>query len=109
MVEKNCKKCFYYDVCYAVGRMPERAETCTKYVPDVEEVRHGEWKVYNKTMFGSDHKCSLCGNLADEDNSGNFAILTKYCSNCGAKMYGQTPEKIDHDSLCETETWKVGE
>lgn len=56
---------------------------------DVMEVKHGKWIAYKKTMFGSDYKCSLCGNIADEDNRGNFAILTKYCSNCGAKMDGQ--------------------
>jgi hypothetical protein len=55
---------------------------------DVVEVKHGEWIAHNKTMYGSDYSCSLCGNIADEDNRGKFAILTKYCSNCGAKMDG---------------------
>lgn len=59
---------------------------------DVVEVKHGEWVKYSTDLYGSNHKCSKCGNLADEDNSGHYAILTNYCSNCGAKMDGGKTE-----------------
>lgn len=55
--DKNCKKCFHHDVCYAMGRMPERAETCTKYAPTadvVEVVRCGKckhWKFKRKGVI----------------------------------------------------------
>ena len=55
---------------------------------DVVEVRYGEWIKYCTGLYGSNYKCSKCGNLADEDNSGHYAIFTNYCSNCGAKMNG---------------------
>ena len=53
---------------------------------DVTEIRRGHWVIYYKNVFGYGYKCSLCGNLADEDNKGYHAILTNYCSKCGAKM-----------------------
>lgn len=67
--------------------------TCLKSVlqqptADVVEVRRGEWIKYCTGLYGSNYKCSKCGNLADEDNSGHYAIFTNYCSNCGAKMEG---------------------
>lgn len=53
---------------------------------DVEEVKHGYWTKYSTELFGSNYKCSECGNRALEDNCGCFSILTNYCCECGATM-----------------------
>lgn len=44
---------------------------------DVVEVVHGEWIKYKAVHY----KCSICGNRVG-------GIITKYCSECGAKMDG---------------------
>ena len=62
---------------------------------DVEEVKHGEWKMeYNETRSTRGrlirNKLFTCSNC----NRRNGRITTKYCSNCGAKMDGgKTNEK----------------
>ena len=33
---KSCYACIHEKVCYAMGRMPERAETCSCYLPNNE-------------------------------------------------------------------------
>jgi hypothetical protein len=86
MAEKNCKLCFHYDVCYAVGRMLERAETCSKYAPDVVEVKHGNWIFYND---GSG-TCSVCGR--HQKHIWDMCSWQKYCGHCGAKMDGGKTE-----------------
>ena len=53
---------------------------------DVVEVVHGKWIPRNKSLLGSDYHCSICGNIANESNSGHYDRLTHYCSNCGARM-----------------------
>ena len=64
MAEKNCKLCFHYDVCYAVGRMPERAETCSKYATDVVEVVRCKDCIHRRVPA----RCSLwMGTLGDND------------------------------------------
>lgn len=80
MAKRSCTECFHSDVCYAMGRWPERAETCTKYYAtvNVAEVRHGKW-TENKTEYFL-YGCSLCGYRVD--NEYNF------CPECGAKMDG---------------------
>lgn len=90
MAEKNCKYCFHYDVCYAVGGMTERAETCTKYAPaaDVVEVKHGKWYRHDKKIHGDTcYYCSECERMALTD-CGMVWELTSYCPFCGAKMDG---------------------
>ena len=88
MGEKNCKLCFHYDVCYAARRIPERAEGCSKYAPDVQEVRHGHWvewyppKEYIITGEEMLYCCSVC-DAKYEDVEGY-----KYCPYCGADMRG---------------------
>lgn len=94
MTEKNCKLCFHYDVCYAVGSMSERAETCSKYAPDVEEVRHGEWKEETKFIITDD---------PDDDGYWRTVYICSECErkewrkepycHCGAKMDGGTNEE----------------
>ena len=61
---------------------------------DVEEVKHGYWE--QMKAYKSLYVCSRCGDLFPDYKS-------DYCPSCGAKMDGVT--KIDHDSLCETETY----
>jgi hypothetical protein len=88
MAEKNCRLCFHYDVCYAVGRMTERAESCAKYTPDVVEVKHGEWVEYPSDAY---MKCSVCGMEYAKEKMPN---IVGYCPNpnCGAKMDGGKKE-----------------
>jgi rubrerythrin len=97
MAEKNCKLCFRYNVCYAVGRMLERAETCSKYAPDVEKVKHGEWEDLYKGKYDNPlYTCSECYCRAlykpETDELGNTVFkqeLSKVCPHCGAKMDGE--------------------
>ena len=54
---------------------------------DVEEVKHGEWKMeYHETRSTRGrlirNKTFTCSNC----NRRNGRITTNYCSNCGAKM-----------------------
>ena len=83
MAEKNCKLCFHYAVCYAVGRMLERAETCSKYAPDVVEVKHSRWE----NISGFD-VCNICGTSPAycEPKPNNPKGYPPYCHHCGAKM-----------------------
>ena len=87
---------------------------------DVVEVKHGKWKrnernipkmkefhekgiglsMHEQSIFWTCSECGMWGHRID-----------KYCSNCGAKMDIKEfePQKINHDSLCETETYRVGD
>ena len=97
MAEKNCKLCFHYAVCYAVGRMLERAETCSKYAPDVVEVKHERWEdLYNSRYNNPLYVCSKCNCRAlrtnEKDVLGHIKCrqeLSPYCPHCGAKMDGR--------------------
>lgn len=51
-----------------------------------ESVIEAEWISDREGLLGSDYRCSACGKLADEGNSGHFNILTPFCKNCGHKM-----------------------
>ena len=54
---------------------------------EVEESSpYAEWIPEGKSFLGIDYRCSGCGKLADEGNSGHFNILTAFCKNCGRKM-----------------------
>ena len=50
---------------------------------DVQEVKHGHW-----ILRGDYAECSLCGEKSDTQYDGVELIpkMTRYCSNCGAKM-----------------------
>ena len=89
---------------------------------DVEEVKHGEW--IEDGYSDCPCVCSYCGEEAqyisrfeetfDYDWEENLQstgyeeireyIRTPYCPNCGTKM--DEPTKIEHNSLCETETFE---
>ena len=48
---------------------------------DVVEVKHGEWKYYNKD------DTAVCKNCSYEHYLGTYhQYATNYCPNCGAKM-----------------------
>ena len=47
---------------------------------ECKPVVHGHW-VRNKKGYVPLHRCSICGEDADDDNN-----LTPYCPYCGAKM-----------------------
>lgn len=51
-----------------------------------ESPPYAEWIPEGKSFLGIDYRCSGCGKLADEGNSGHFNILTAFCKNCGRKM-----------------------
>ena len=54
---------------------------------EVEESSpYAEWIPEGKSFLGINYRCSGCGKLADEGNSGHFNILTAFCKNCGRKM-----------------------
>ena len=100
-----------------IGLQVARSFIATAPTADVVEVKHGKWirnernipkmrEFHEKgiglsmseiSIFWTCSECGMWGHLID-----------KYCSECGAKMDGHTPQKINHDSLCETETFKVG-
>lgn len=71
---------------------------------DVVEVKHGEWKPivkqsdYLEPPYCDTCECTVCGYWIDVCET-----VYNYCPNCGAKMDGLT--KIEHNSLCETETY----
>lgn len=52
---------------------------------DVEEVKHGCWKVNVGMNFNKERICPICG----EEIKGNH---WNFCSNCGAKMDGGKAE-----------------
>lgn len=60
---------------------------------DVQEVRHGKWIKCNAMRRDDgeiyDYCCSECSELACKDDYNNHAILSAYCSHCGAKMDGE--------------------
>lgn len=79
--EKSCYQ-FIHDFFKAIFRRINKAPAV-----DASTLRPtGRWFAYCKGIYGLDYKCSKCGNIADEDNTGHFALLTNYCPNCGAKM-----------------------
>lgn len=55
---------------------------------DVTPMVHGHW-VRNKKGYVPLHRCSICGEDADDDNN-----LTPYCPYCGAKM-DESEDKAD--------------
>ena len=103
MAEKNCKLCFHYVVCYAVGSMPERAETCSKYASDVEEVKHEEWELKSEIRRFFEEideefyvECPFCHRVYyvpfEFENEKMLEYAKEnypYC-NCGAKMDGRS-------------------
>lgn len=52
----------------------------------VEQALEAEWVPEREGFLGSDYRCSNCGTLADESNSGHCSVLTKFCKHCGRKM-----------------------
>ena len=60
-------------VAYDMAQLVKSAPTA-----DVVEVVHGEWVNYKAVHY----KCSICGNRVG-------GKITKYCSECGAKMGGE--------------------
>ena len=63
MTCKDCKDCLSYKVCYAVGRMTERAETCTQYknkADYVEVVHCGKCKHWIKNSTLPTDTSGLC-------------------------------------------------
>lgn len=65
MMKKNCNDCFHKNVCYAMGRMPERAETCNEYY-HISNIL--QWINFNKEKpkkngyYFCYHMTSKCGN-----------------------------------------------
>ena len=64
---------------YDLEDVPYFLEECPTI--DAELVRHGHW-IRSGVITG---KCSECGEIS--------ADRGKYCSNCGAKMDGESDEK----------------
>lgn len=106
--QERCKNCYHFSSCAAWVRhgttlyddYEYSVEDCTYYIPaaDVEEVRHGEWKLLNELQFcdGSYETtcyCSLCERevtVKHEEWYGAKTVLSNsypYC-HCGAKMDG---------------------
>ena len=93
-----CKDCFHFDVCKDAtipnpeykGVVADKSKECRyfKNKADVEEVKHGEWKVefHNGKKFIT---CSACGSVIDcyatyiDENEYNG------CPYCRAKMDGK--------------------
>ena len=74
---------------------------------DVEEVRHSMWE----NISGFD-VCNICGTSPAycEPKPNNPKGYPPYCHHCGAKMNKETEfTKLEHSSLCETETFKAGD
>lgn len=96
---KSCSDCIHFDVCYKIehfGRDLEDTSPCEQFISkDVAPVRHGRW-IYNPN--GMDFnlgawECSVCtqknNNLPCSRNiSPYLCVGSKYCPNCGAKMFG---------------------
>lgn len=55
--------------------------------PTVELVQYGKWRK-ECYMGDCDYYCSLCGTHALYIENSFDEVLSKYCPNCGAKMYG---------------------
>jgi hypothetical protein len=64
----RCRGCGFDDAMLELESVPSA---------DVVEVVHGEWVNYKAVHY----KCSICGNRVG-------GKITKYCSECGAKMDG---------------------
>lgn len=104
-----CEKCIHGDICAdrnCHDEDDERAMTyCDDFInkDDVVEVKHGKWIDKFINLYGTKKfigfRCTSCDLTND--------CKSNYCPNCGAKMDGQTPQKLNHNSLCETETYKV--
>ena len=52
---------------------------------DVEPVRHGGWKPFDRTYGRTIFACSVCGDCTDVPTEMGEPIFG-YCPNCGAKM-----------------------
>ena len=119
----TCEKCLHSISCRPSklnDMYEDNAENCPffKNRADFVEVKHGKWErnernipkmkefhkrgialsMNEKSIF---YTCSCCGSWG--------SLSQDYCGKCGAKMDGQTPQKLNHNRLCETETFKVGE
>lgn len=82
-----CRKYSQYcfDTCDAKGQaIAEKIEDEIIEVPitDVQEVRHGKWKINVSMNYNRERICPICKEKI-ESNHWN------YCSNCGAKMDGE--------------------
>lgn len=55
---------------------------------DVEEVRHGEWRIVDSDIGYAELECSLCKNKLLFNTDEGFT----YCPQCGAKMDGGREE-----------------
>lgn len=91
---------------------------------DVVEVKHSKWVVtaYDNQdnilvvdYIKHQHSMPYCLNCKGDAllDGGEEYVTSDYCPNCGAKMDGgkdiNVPTtKINHNSLCETETYRVG-
>ena len=67
---------------------------------DVIEVRHGKWIETQEPLGWCDvdcAECSVCHEswIIDEDSSiDDYECMWHYCPNCGAKMDGDTNDKL---------------
>ena len=72
---------------YYAGIAAVDMELDTLPTVEVDELSpYAEWIPEGKSFLGINYRCSGCGKLADEGNSGHFNILTTFCKNCGRKM-----------------------
>lgn len=72
---------------YYAGIAAVDMELDTLPTTEIEESSpYAEWIPEGKSFLGINYRCSGCGKLADEGNSGHFNILTAFCKNCGRKM-----------------------
>ena len=83
----NEPQCQHTGETYYAGIAAVDMELDTLPTIEVEESSpYAEWIPEGKSFLGIDYRCSGCGKLADEGNSGHFNILTAFCKNCGRKM-----------------------
>ena len=92
----TCKDCVHYVVCWRVKEVETGNPMITEYAlcraferelrhKDVTQVANGNWDWRGSDRWNDAYACSNCGKIAMDDS--------KYCPNCGAKMYGNKKEK----------------
>ena len=81
IIMKYCETCGHYNVC------KDKANYVVNCPDHIEPVRYGKWRK-ECYMGDCDYYCSLCGTHALYIENSFDEILSKYCPNCGAKMYG---------------------
>ena len=83
----DCDKCYHGRVCAYRHQYHDMIVDCNHYKPtaDVEEVKHGKWKVNVGMNFNKERICPICG----KEIKGNY---WNYCPHCGAKMDGGKEE-----------------